>query len=105
MSVKNEIQDLVPVHGGLSQPVDRIVPLSQRARFLGEAANLPSIRVSAADLSTVYRVSDGALSPLEGFMDGATWHQVLEDRCIERARSLGMPSPAGVQLTGCSRHA
>ena len=80
----NEIRDLVPVHGGLSEPVERIVPLSQRARFLTEAAKLPTIRVTAADLSTVYRVSDGALSPLEGFMDGATWHEVLEERCIER---------------------
>ena len=68
----NEIQDLVPVHGGLSEPVDRVVPLSQRARFLKEADALPRIRVNAADLSTIYRVSDGALSPLEGFMDGAT---------------------------------
>ena len=84
MSVTKEIRDLVPVHGGLSEPVDRIVPLSKRASFLKEAAALPSIRVTAADLSTVYRISDGALSPLEGFMDGATWHKVLEDRCIQR---------------------
>ena len=84
VKAKNEIRDLVPVHGGLSESVDRVVPLSQRTRFLNEAAALPRIRVNAADLSTVYRVSDGALSPLEGFMDGATWHKVLEERCIER---------------------
>jgi len=84
VSVEKENQDLVPVHGGLSQPIDRMVPLSGRASFLKEASVLPRIRVTAADLSTVYRISDGALSPLEGFMDGATWHKVLEDRCIER---------------------
>ena len=59
---------LVPVHGGLSEPVDRIVPVSKRQALSEEAASLPSLTVSAADLSTVYRIGDGALSPLEGPM-------------------------------------
>jgi sulfate adenylyltransferase len=75
--------DLVPVHGGLAEPVDRVVPLAQRAAFLKEAAKLPKLRVSRADLSTVYRISDGALSPLEGPMRGETYARVLERRCIE----------------------
>jgi sulfate adenylyltransferase len=73
-------RDLVPVHGGLSEPVDRVVPLKDRSKFLEEAAALPSIRVSRADLSTVYRLADGALSPLDGPMDGETWHRVLAER-------------------------
>jgi sulfate adenylyltransferase len=72
--------DLVPVHGGLAEPVDRVVPLSQRAAFLKEAAKLPKLRVSRADLSTVYRISDGALSPLEGPMRGEVYAKVLEQR-------------------------
>jgi sulfate adenylyltransferase len=74
--------DLVPVHGGLTDLVDRVVPLSQRARLLREAERLPSLRVSRADLSTVYRLSDGALSPLEGPMGEAAWHRVLDERRI-----------------------
>ena len=76
--------DLVPVHGGLDAPVDRVVPLSQRAEFEKEAAALPAIRVTRADLSTVHRLADGGLSPLEGFMDAATWHKVLDEQRIER---------------------
>ena len=61
-------QDLVPVHGGLDAPVDRIVPFKDKAAFLAKAAGLPSVVVNAADLSTVYRIADGALSPLTGPM-------------------------------------
>ena len=63
-----EQQDLVPVHGDLADHVDRVVPLKQRKRFLAEAEGLPRLRVSRADLSTVHRLADGALSPLEGPM-------------------------------------
>jgi sulfate adenylyltransferase len=74
--------DLVPVHGGLAEPVDRVVPLSRRRRFLEEASRLPTLRVSSADLSTVHRLSDGALSPLEGPMGGEQWHRVLAEKRI-----------------------
>jgi sulfate adenylyltransferase len=82
-NLESEPSDLVPVHGGLDAPVDRVVPLDQRRGFLAEAEGLPSLRVSRADLSTVYRMSDGALSPLDGPMDGETWHRVLDRRCLE----------------------
>ena len=77
--------DLVPVHGGLSEPVDRTVSLKERGTFLREAASLPSIHVSNADLSTVYRLADGALSPLEGPMSEALWNEVLDRKSIERS--------------------
>ena len=75
-------RDLVPVHGGLSEPVDRIIPLKERRRFLAEAEKLPSLRVPRADLSTVYRLADGALSPLEGPMDAESWHRVLDESVV-----------------------
>jgi sulfate adenylyltransferase len=84
MTAAHETKDLVPVHGGLDEPIDRVVPLNERSAFLKEAEQLPSIRVTRADLSTVYRLSDGALSPLEGPMREAEWHQVLEEHRIER---------------------
>jgi len=75
--------DLVPVHGGLPAPVDRIVPISRRSAFLAEAEKLPSIRVTRADLSTVYRISDGALSPLTGPMRAEVYHRVLSEQCVQ----------------------
>jgi sulfate adenylyltransferase len=80
--------ELVPVHGGLAEPVDRVVPLAQRARLLREAEKLPSLRVTRADLSTVHRLADGALSPLEGPMGAEAWHRVLDD---QRILSAGRP--------------
>lgn len=75
-------QDLVPVHGGLAAPVDRVVPLNQKTAFLKEAAGLSAIRVSTADLSTVYRLADGALSPLTGPMKKAAYDLVLAEQIV-----------------------
>ncbi len=75
--------DLVPVHGGLEVPVSRTVPLSRRKQFLAEAAELPRIEVNRADLSTVYRIADGTLSPLSGPMDEETWHYVLDHDALD----------------------
>ncbi len=74
----------VPVHGGLDAPVNRVVSLGQRNAFLKEASGLSSAVVSNADLSTVYRIADGTLSPLEGPMGKAEWHQVLDEERIVR---------------------
>ena len=74
----------VPVHGGLDAPVNRVVPIGQRTAFLKEAAALSSAVVTNADLSTVHRIADGTLSPLEGPMGGAEWNAVLDNECIER---------------------
>src|SRR5712671_5833746 len=76
--------DLVPPHGGLSEPVCRTVPAEEAAAFLAEASKLPKVAVSGADLSSVYRWADGTLSPLTGPMNGAEYNQVLEQACIER---------------------
>ncbi len=75
-------RDLVPVHGGLSEPVDRTVPVSKRREFSKEAAGHPKIVVSSADLSTVYRLADGALSPLEGPMKQGVYDRVLDESVI-----------------------
>ena len=75
-------RDLVPVHGGLEEPVDRIVSFKHKAAFLAEAAGLPAIRVTAADLSTVHRLADGALSPLTGPMKRDAFTRVLQEKVI-----------------------
>ena len=80
--------DLVPVHGGLSEPVCRTVPGDQIACFVAHAKTLAQVPVSDADLSTVYRLGDGGLSPLTGPMDSKTYHRVLEESVIEHQGKL-----------------
>jgi sulfate adenylyltransferase len=75
--------DLIPVHGGLAEPVDRTASLKDRKHFLREAEKLPPVRVTRADLSTVHRFADGSLSPLEGPMKEAVWRKALDEAAIE----------------------
>ena len=74
--------DLVPPHGGMSEPVDRTVPADEAGEFVKQAAGLKRVPVSDADLSTLYRIGDGGLSPLTGAMDRHTFHRVLDDEVI-----------------------
>ena len=75
---------LVPVHGGLDAPVDRFLPFSKKSALLAESAGMPRIAVTDADLSVVYRIADGTLSPLTGFMDEATYNHVLDEKNLVR---------------------
>jgi len=56
--------------------------------FLARAKTLPQVPVSDADLSTVYRLGDGALSPLTGPMDSVAYHRVLDESAIEHDGKL-----------------
>ncbi|MEX2119719.1 MAG: hypothetical protein WD847_09000 [Pirellulales bacterium] len=76
--------NLPPPHGGLNEPVCCNVPAGEANAFRAEAAGLVKLPVSDADLSTVYRFGDGALSPLTGPMDSATFDRVLDSAYIER---------------------
>src|SRR5512134_12444 len=80
--------DLIAPHGGLSEPVCRTVSNGDIASFKAEAASLPKVPVSDADLSSVYRFGDGVLSPLTGPMDSATYNRVLDDSVIEHNGKL-----------------
>ena len=97
--------DLIAPHGGLSQPVDRTVPLDSIASFTEHARTLTQLPVSAADLSTVYRFADGTLSPLIGPMDQATYQKVLDEKCIENggkkyAWTIPLSLPVTAELGG-----
>jgi sulfate adenylyltransferase len=76
------MSDLIPPHGGLSEPVDRNVPAAETADFRARLAGLPRVVVRDADLSTLYRIGDGGLSPLTGPMDRATFDRVLNEEVI-----------------------
>lgn len=77
------MSDLISVHGGLAEPLDLQIPQAEQGDALARAAEMRKIPVSDADLSTVYRFGDGALSPLTGPMDAKTYDAVLEDSVIE----------------------
>jgi sulfate adenylyltransferase len=76
--------DLIPPHGGVSEPVNRNVPAEEADDFRRRAAELKRVPVSDADLSTLYRLGDGGLSPLTGPMDRAAFDQVLDGEVIVR---------------------
>ena len=93
--------DLIPPHGGLSEPVSCTVPAAGQAGFAAAAGSLPKVPVSDADLSTVYRFGDGALSPLTGPMDQATYHRVLDDAYIVHDGSkYAWTIPLSLPVTG-----
>jgi sulfate adenylyltransferase len=80
--------DLIAPHGGLSEPVCRTVPAAEIEAFKSAAASLTKVPVSDADLSTVYRFGDGALSPLTGPMTSAVYNRVLDESVIEHNGKL-----------------
>ncbi len=75
--------DLIPPHGGLNEPVCCTVAPAEIEAFKAAASSLPQVPVSGADVSTVYRIADGTLSPLTGPMDAATYNRVLDEQVIE----------------------
>jgi sulfate adenylyltransferase len=74
--------DLIAAHGGLTEPVNCNVPTAEAADFKAMLAGAPRVPVSDADLSTLYRLGDGGLSPLTGAMDRATFQRVLDEEVI-----------------------
>src|SRR6516225_3083345 len=76
------MSDLIPPHGGLTDPVDRTIPASEVAGFRKSLQGLRRLPVTDADLSSLYRLGDGGLSPLTGPMDEAAFRQVLDHEVI-----------------------
>jgi sulfate adenylyltransferase len=76
------MSDLVPAHGGYAEPISCTVAEADKAAFLAAAENMVRVPVSDADLSTVYRFGDGALTPLDGPMDSETYNRVLDEMVV-----------------------
>jgi sulfate adenylyltransferase len=69
--------DLIPPHGGVAELINRTNPSLI-------PPNTPPILISDADLSTLYRIADGGLSPLTGPMCREEYNRVLDEEVIER---------------------
>ncbi|MCI0705533.1 MAG: sulfate adenylyltransferase, partial [Planctomycetia bacterium] len=69
--------DLIPPHGGVAEPINRTVAML-------DPLSSDQIPVSDADLSTLYRIADGGLSPLVGPMGKEEYNRVLEEEVIVR---------------------
>lgn len=92
---------LIAPHGGLTEPVDRMIPQAEAADAQARAAGLPKVPVSDADLSTVDRIGDGTLSPLTGFMDSATFQRVLDESVlIHNGKPYAWTIPLSLPVTG-----
>jgi sulfate adenylyltransferase len=97
--------DLIPPHGGVREPVNRSVPAAEHGDFRKRVAAWKRVPVSDADLSSLYRLGDGGLSPLTGPMDRATYERVLDDEVIVRdgkayAWTIPIAFPAEQSLAG-----
>lgn len=69
--------DLIAPHGGVAEPITRTVPELT-------APNTSPLPISDADLSTLYRIADGGLSPLNGPMTREEYDRVLDEEVIVR---------------------
>ncbi|QDT37658.1 sulfate adenylyltransferase [Stratiformator vulcanicus] len=96
---------LIPPHGGLTELINRTVADDKVDAFKSEAEGLTKVPVSAADLSTVYRIADGTLSPLTGPMGEAVYNRVLDESVIESngelyAWTIPLSLPVTAELAG-----
>lgn len=67
-----------PVHGG-GELVNRVV-----SELPADVETLPKVVVNDVDMTSLYRISDGTLSPLTGPMTKEDYNSVLESKLIAR---------------------
>lgn len=75
--------DLIAPHGG-GVLINRFVKTDEVPHFKQNAPCTTGLTVSDADLSTLYRIADGGLSPLNGPMTKAEYTQVMEEEVVVR---------------------
>ncbi|MEQ8822576.1 MAG: adenylyl-sulfate kinase [Sumerlaeia bacterium] len=78
----------IPPHGGVSELTTCAVSSAEAQSLATAHASAPKIVVTGADLSTVRRFGDGALTPLTGPMTKAVFDRVLDDMVIENNGKL-----------------
>jgi len=90
----------LPPHGGVTKPLTNMVAPADVASARQAAASYPTIRVTDADLSTVRRFGDGAMTPLNGPMTSAAFNRVLDEARIEyNGKSYAWGIPLSLPVT------
>lgn len=90
------MSDLIAPHGG--SLVDRFA--QDPAALRAQAAGLTKLPLSTADLSTVYRIADGTLSPLTGPMAEEVFNRVLDERVVlHNGKKLAWTIPLSFPVT------
>jgi len=93
--------DLIPPHGGLSEPICCTVEADAVEQFKADSAELLKVSLSPADLSTVYRFGDGTLSPLRGPMNGEVHRRVLDESLVEHnGQAYAWTIPLSLPVSG-----
>ncbi len=80
--------DLIPPHGGLTEPISRTVPANEIEASKAEAAKLPKVPVSQADLSTVLASRTVRSACSTGPMSRKVYDRVLDESVIEHGGNL-----------------
>ena len=95
------MSSLIAPHGGTL--VNRFT--TDSAGLAAKAAGLTKVPVSNADISTVYRIADGTLSPLTGPMTEDVYNRVLDEQVIAHngkklAWTIPLSLPVSAELAG-----
>ena len=69
-------------HGGYKQPVNRIVPVEERQDFIKRVSSCKKYFISDGDLSSLYAIGEGILTPLEGPMNSGVFKKVLNGEVV-----------------------
>jgi sulfate adenylyltransferase len=86
---------LIRPHGGTL--VNREVTGTERERLIESAANMPSLRLGAREISDLEMIATGAYSPLEGFLDRSDYSSVCAN--MRLANGVAWSIPVTLSLT------
>jgi sulfate adenylyltransferase len=90
----------LPPHGGVAALVERLVPAAKATELIEKHKSAPRVVVTNADLSTVRRFGDGALTPLAGPMTRKVYQLVLDEARIEHGgKSWAWGIPLSLPVT------
>jgi sulfate adenylyltransferase len=80
---------LAQPHGGVL--ISNVISSDERSSFLKELSNVPAVVLDPRELSDLVLLSQGALSPLTGFMDGETYHSVIDRMRLSNGLLFPLP--------------
>ena len=80
---------MIDPHGGTL--VDLLVPAGERERVEGDAADLPSVVLSARQAADLELLAVGGFSPLRGFQGCEDWRSVVEDMTLADGLPWSIP--------------